>query len=145
VLEAERDLALRENADLKTENAGKAALIDRQTAIIGQLLDRIGAHESGETSTPDRSEEPSGSRDQDASVDERDETDQDIDATEAEQPRWRRAASSENVGAVGAVLGAGGLFTPGTAGLAFGLGAAAIGGVSLVQAKFEKMHRKGKA
>jgi hypothetical protein len=67
------------------------------------------------------------------------------DAGDAEQPRWRRAAASENVGAVGAALGAAGVFMPGMSGLAFGLGAAAIGGVSLIQAKFEKKHGEGKA
>jgi hypothetical protein len=149
-LEAERDQARQEKADLKAENARKAALIDRQTTLIEQLLARDDAHQgSGEASAPDRtSEEPTAWRDQDLkspTIEGRKGTEQGADAADAEQPLWRRTASAENVGAVGTVLSAAGLFLPGASGLAFGLGAAAIGGFSLVQAKLEKKHGKGKA
>jgi hypothetical protein len=127
----------------------QAALIDRQTAIIEQLLARNDSDQNREASTPDRvPEEADASLDQglkSPTIAERKATDQGKDRTNAEQPQWRRAASSENVGVVGGAIGAAGLLFPGTPGLAFGLGGAALAGVSWVQAKFEKQHGKGKA
>jgi hypothetical protein len=136
-LEAERDEARQEIAGLKAENA-------EQAALIKQLLGDTDRYQGGEASTPDHGADESGtSRDQDASLDSREGTDQGIGAIEAEHARWRRAASAENVGAVSTLLGAADMAMHGMPAVAVALGATAIGVASWAQAKIEK-HRKEK-
>jgi hypothetical protein len=74
-------------------------------------------------------------------LDERIVTGQRADAKREEQTRWRRAASAENVGAVGTLLGVADLAMHGMPGLAVALGATAIGVVSRGQAKSRSVGR----
>jgi hypothetical protein len=127
-------------ADLKADKdelTARLDLIERHPASYDGYQDR-------ETRRPDHgADEPDGSREQDALLDERIATGQRADAKREEQTRWRRAASAENVGAVGTLLGAADLAMHGMPGLAVALGATAIGVVSWGQAKIEK-RGKGK-
>jgi hypothetical protein len=61
---------------------------------------------------------------------------------QAEQPLWRRAASAENVGGVGTLLGAAELAMHGMPAVAAVVIATGFGATSWFQAKIEK-HRKG--
>jgi uncharacterized coiled-coil protein SlyX len=127
-------------ADLKADKDELTARLD----LIEQHPASNDGYQDRETRRPDHGADgPDGPREQDALLDERIVTGQRADAKREEQTRWRRAASAENVGAGGTLLGAADLAMHGMPGLAVALGATAIGVVSWGQAKIEK-RGKGK-
>jgi len=139
-LETENAAANQQIADLKADKDELTARLD----LIEQHPASNYGYQDRETRRPDHgADEPDSSREQDALLDERIATGQRADAKREEQTRWRRAASAENVGAVGTLLGAADLAMHGMPGLAVALGATAIGVVSWGQAKIEK-RGKGK-
>jgi len=147
-IEAERAEDRQEISELKAQNADLAARMDR----FEQLMARTDKSQPGDANGPDQSADPPDtSQVQGATsptIAERKASDQGSDTSDAERAWWRRAASSENVGLAGGLVGAAQTMADFTMNATpegiVTLGATALGLASAMMARAEKK-RKGKA